>query len=981
MTNNNPDNIDPDSNFFNDLYDSLQTDNQSLYYDYDSYNKLITDNNNALNVMHINIRSFYKHIDELEAFLSLLIETPHIIVISETWLKNNNCHTATITGYTPVHCNRESQNSGGISIYIKNEIDFKQLPHLTYSNQTIESLAIEVSIDKKTIIIVGIYRPHSDTIFNFQNALNNIIHDNSLINKSVCITGDFNINLLNTDNNNVNNFINNMHSSHFITNITKPTRFPPNTNDRPSLIDHVWVNCLNKYTSGIIQADITDHCPVFNIFDLNKENNPPVNKVFRPFSINNFDLFSRKLCTNEWQFYNKIDINDKFSSFISELNKIYTSCFPLKTKQLPQRKTQKPWMTAGLINSVKIKDKNFRKFRAGLISAETKNRYKNLLTLLIRKSKNDYYANLFTNNRTNLKRTWNIIKSLTNNNNTKKRIKEIVVDNKIYNSSIDIANNLNNFFATIAEDLDKKLPPPIENIQLPNLSPQHSFYLRPISNDDCIDIIAKLKNKNNGINNITTSLIKRTKHLLAPHITFLVNESFKTGVFPAICKEAIITPIFKDGDKTNMSNYRPISVLPFMSKILERAMSLRILHYLDTFKFISKNQYGFQRKISTSDAITDLTEQIYKNLDDKEHTIAIFLDLKKAFDTVNHDILIRKLQNYGCRGIPLNWFHSFLRDRKQCVKIGDAISEMKTVNIGVAQGSILGPLLFLLYINDFPVDNNYKIVLYADDTTLIFKHKNLNELIRTINISMKRIYSWLVTNRLSLNYDKTYPMLFSNRIPNNYKVPKIMLNRKHLKLVDTVKYLGVVFDNKLSFKDHITHITNKISKTIGIFYKLRHYLPMGALTRLYNSLIYPYLIYCISIWGATSRAHTDRLLLLQKKIVRIITHSNYLDHSNPLFHITGILKFEDLFFYLLSIDAYKININNAFTLPDHQYATRNRNLVIPARVRLQNTSRTKTHICPQIWNKIPPHIKSCDTLNKFKLNLKSYLIQKYTESR
>ena len=788
-----PDQIDPDCNFFNDLYDSFPTANQSLYYDYDSYNKLITDNNKALNVMHLNIRSFYKHTDELETFLEILTETPHIIVLSETWLKDINCNTALITGYSAVHCTREHQNSGGISIYVRNDIDFKHLVHLTYSNNTIESLAIEISINNKPIIIVGIYRPHSDTIYNFTNALNNIIHDNSLSNKSVCITGDFNINLLNTDNNSVNNFIDNMHSSHFLTNITKPTRFPSNINDRISLLDHVWCNFINKHISGIIQADISDHCPVFTIFDLNKYNDPPIKKVFRPFSNNNFDIFYDKLYRNQWHFYNKADINEQFSSFITELNYLYTSCFPLKTKQISQRRKKNPWMTAGLINSAKIKQNNLLKFRAGLITSEVKNRYKNLLTLLIRRAKEDYYNNLFNNNVTNLKQTWKIIKSLTsNNNNAKKNIKEIVVDNNIYNSNIDIANNLNNYFATIAQELDSKLPPPQENIQLPNLSPQHSFYLRPISNEECIDIISKLKNKNNGINNIPTNLIKRTKHLLAPHITYLVNESFKTGVFPAVCKEAIITPIFKDGDKTNMSNYRPISVLPFLSKILERAMSWRFLNYLDSFGYISKHQYGFQRKISTCDAVTNLTEQIYENLDNKDHTIAIFLDLKKAFDTVNHDILIRKLQNFGCRGTPLNWFQNFLCDRTHCVKIDDAKSDVRTVNIGVPQGSILGPLLFLLYINDFPTDNNYKIVLYADDTTLIFKHKNLKELIKTINISLKHIYSWLVTNRLSLNYDKTYPMLFSNRVPKNFRIPKIMLNRIHLKLVDSVKYLGVI---------------------------------------------------------------------------------------------------------------------------------------------------------------------------------------------
>lgn len=977
---NNPDNVDPDINFFNDFFDTLPTINQSLYYDYDKYNRLFTNNNNnkSLNIMHLNIRSFHKHIDELDAFLDVLNELPDIIVLSETWLKENSANTAVIKGYTPVHCHRKIQNSGGVSIYVKNSLDFRPLPHLTHSNSTIESLSIEISINNKLITVIGIYRPHSDTIENFQAALNNILQDDALSNKSVCVTGDFNINLLNSDNNNVNNFINSMHANHFITHITKPTRFSDRQNDRPSLLDQIWTNSLNKYTSGIIQTDITDHCPIFTILDIDKNLMRGKSYKFRPFSTANLDLFNDKLTTHEWQFYNKRDINEKYVCFISELNELYISCFPLKTKQLSQRRLQKPWMTSGLIKSVKIKQRNFKKFNAGELSLKRKNDYKNLLTKLIRIAKNDYYTNVFNENKINLKQTWKTIKTLTSNASNKKSIKQIVVDNNIINSKLDIANNFNNYFATIAIKLDSKLPQRQEVAPLPDNSPQNSFYLRPLSYDDCIDIISKLKNKNTGINNITTSLIKRTKHILAHHITYLVNESFKAGVFPTVCKEATITPIFKDGDTSDMSNYRPISVLPFLSKILERAMSIRFTHYLDSFRYISKNQFGFQRKISTSDAVTNLTEQIYQNLDNKDHTIAIFLDLKKAFDTVNHDILLRKLNTYGVRGAQLDWFRSFLQDRTHCVKIDDIKSDYKTVNIGVPQGSILGPLLFLLYINDFPTnDNQYNIVLYADDTTLVFKHKNLKELIKIINRNLKLIYSWLVANRLTLNYDKTYPMIFSNRIPRNTVIPRIIINRKHLKLSEKVKYLGVLFDPKLNFKYHIAHISNKISKSIGILYKLRHFLPIEALTRLYYSLIYPYFIYCISIWGSTIKTLTDKLVLLQKKIVRIITHSHYQAHSKPLFLTTGILKFEDLFFYLMSIEAYKTSSIDGFTVTDHNYATRNRNLAIPRRARIVHTTKSIKHIYPKFWNQIPAHIKDCDSIHKFKTKLKSHLLQKY----
>jgi len=237
---------------------------------------------------------------------------------------------------------------------------------------------------------------------------------------------------------------------------------------------------------------------------------------------------------------------------------------------------------------------------------------------------------------------------------------------------------------------------------------------------------------------------------------------------------------------------------------------------LNTFP---KTNTGFVQNKSTSDAIRNLTEQIYTNLDNKDHTLTIFLDLKKAFDTVNHNILLTKLTNFGIRGTPLSWFQSFLNDRTHRVMIGDNVSNSKTINIGVPQGSILGPLLFLLYINDFPCDDSkFNIILYADDTTLVFKHKNIADLIRNANAQLKLIYSWLLSNRLTLNYGKTYPMIISNRISSNDIVPKIVINRIRFNFSETVKYLGVYIDKELTFRDHIKNIAGKISKTTGIFF-------------------------------------------------------------------------------------------------------------------------------------------------------------------
>ena len=318
------------------------------------------------------------------------------------------------------------------------------------------------------------------------------------------------------------------------------------------------------------------------------------------------------------------------------------------------------------------------------------------------------------------------------------------------------------------------------------------------------------------------------------------------------------------------SNYRPISLLSLFSKILERLMYNRLWEFLNKHNILNKYQFGFRNMHSTFMALITLMENLRNGLDRGNCAIGIFLDFQKAFDTVNHKILLGKLNCYGIHGIAFDWFSSYLKSRNQTVIFNEEESEMKETLCGVPQGSILGPLLFLIYINDLPLLSKlFMPILFADDTNLFCNGPNLNDLIEKINEELKLVYTRVKVNKLSLNIEKTNFMLF---MPKNFPCLKVsvVVDNHPINEVHHTKFLGFIIDNKLKWKEHIDYISKKIAKGIGVIVKARKVFDKVTLLSLYNTLILPYLSCCIHIWGNAYQTHLQKLHVLQNKIIRII---------------------------------------------------------------------------------------------------------------
>ena len=411
--------------------------------------------------------------------------------------------------------------------------------------------------------------------------------------------------------------------------------------------------------------------------------------------------------------------------------------------------------------------------------------------------------------------------------------------------------------------------------------------------------------------------------------------------------------------------------------------------------FISKNdilckkQFGFRQGYSTNLALIDFTDKLAKGFENKQITVGIFLDLSKAFDSIDHVILLKKLQFYGIRGPVLQWFKSYLEARKQFVNIGEYKSDYDNITVGVPQGSILGPLLFLIYINDLQFASNIlSIILFADDTNLFLSGKDPSELNNILNAELINIQNWFNANKLQVNYGKTCYMIFkSKKRYIDESAIHISLNGTVIRRVTSTKFLGVIIDSDLTWKGHINHISSKLSQAIGVMNRLKKILLINICVTLYHTMVSPYLTYCIEIWGNCANYLLLRIFLLQKRAVRVITDSHYLAHTDPLFHKLKILKLSDLYrlhatcFVFSTVNGLLPSLFNDYFVYNYvvnRYICRNSNdLNIPPWI-YQYSRSTLRYNGSVVWNSLSQELIQSPTLSSFKRKYKMFLLTSYS---
>lgn len=1021
----NDDNDSDSTNFYNNENISPYS-NTTFKCTYSSVED-IAKKGNSFSILTINIQSLNAKFEDLKDLILQLSEKkslPEVIALTELW-RFPDAAEFKINGYKPLiyKLRRGNAQGGGVGFYVKNNIQCTtDQKNSIFVDRIFESLIIDIrGPNNKRLKIAVVYRPNtpianlssSELITESFELLNNLL--SVLGNHPSYIVGDFNIDLLKSKSCKIAaEYLDILFSYGFLQTITKPTRIAQSS---ATLIDHVLTNIHSqKHSSFILTSKISDHFPLLVniVFETFKNNQ----KTAEIRDMSNLADFNTVLLNEDWTLVTDSNSTQQsYEIFQTKFSTLFDTFFPIKKVKFNRNiHRAEKWFTNGLLISRRNKLKLEKQCAENPTDYNTMkySTFKMIYNKTLKAAKKFYFNSELCQNQKDLKKTWDIIRAATNRKSKKSNteLETLIVDGITIEDPKEIANQLNEFFASapqkIVDEIPKIFPttdPPLE----PPLTP-NELTVNPISHAELMNAINLLESKHStDTNNLSMHFIKQIILSIVSPLTHIFNLSLRDGVVPHQFKIAKIVPIFKGGDPKSSDNYRPISLLNNFSKIIEKIVSLRLIHYLEANAVISNSQFGFRQNHATIHPLIKFHNFISETLDNKNHAIAIFCDLRKAFDTVDHSILKSKLYRLGIRGPIHDWLCNYLEDRQQFVYVNGQSSQKIKINIGVPQGSILGPLLFLLYINDLAESSKLLTLMFADDTTLLASHNNIEELFNYVNQEFFKIVTYFRFNKLALHPKKTNFLIFSNsptvkntnlnifiNNSNPGSDPKDALLYPITRIYGTdedpaVKFLGVYFDPDLSFKHHISVMRGKISSGLYFLRSVKNLLSSKALTSLYYSLIHSHIIYGIQVWSTCNQSSIDNIFKLQKKAIRIIHSAAYNCHTESLFRKSKILPLPDLIYFFkiqfmqqyingflprtfentwLTHEARRQNLNIGLALRNSD------NLYLPA-ARLSSLSKHPYFLFPKLWNDFREEsIKILRSKLQFNSNLKKFLINR-----
>lgn len=894
--------------------------------------------------------------NSLDIFLSDL--KPNVISLTEHWLRISQVLSVNMSDYEMASCySRSLKIHGGSCILLKKGVPYTELVCLKQKSKELIFECSSVELSMQNIIIINLYRSPSGDIQQFFDILEDTLEYVTARKNTydVVLTGDFNINFLDTTNIISRRLLDLLQSYNLHQTIFEPTRI---TNNSSTCRDNIFTT-LVYYESCVIHSALSDHLAQ----SLSFQSKIYRNEVFhekRLFTENNLFELKEILANIQWQDMYKYEL---FNELLQSL--INTTC-PLKIYRNKSDNTTKGWITPELQQKCRQKRILYEDALNNKIDYHVYQNYAKTLQTEIRDARKCFYSAFIATSTNKTRATWQVVKGCTNKNSQNSFCVGDLQSN-LQNDEAKLAY-INNFLIKICEaaDNDNKL-----HTQLLTQIDK-TVYLFPTTPNEIFNIINSLKNTCAvGHDGISVKLLKYCASQLAEPISFLVNYTLETGNFPDMLKWSTVTLIHKKGSKSDIGNYRPISILSNISKIYEKVVYRRIYKFVEKHNILHTMQNGFVQGRSTARAVYQAMMDIYDGINDHGYAVGIFMDLSKAFDSVNYEKLYKKLQLMGIRGTSLKLIESYLTGRKQRISSLDGenniiYSDWQDIERGIPQGSILGPLLFLLYVNELPTLVKHNTVLYADDTSVIIK--NNENLHSDIQLTLSSFEEWFNTNSMSLNMQKTSIVLFSH-----YKQKlEITYNNTILTGMEQTTFLGLKVDSQLNWKSHVSYLASKISSFNYALRIVSQYVDVHASLSAYYAYVHSRLRYGIIFWGNSVEA--SRIFVLQKSCIRSIFHLKRNASCRDTFKNFSILTLPGIYIYECACFAkenYELLKNQEI---DHSYNTRGRKncqLVLPQTTKTM-VSKSITSQMIRVYNHLPLSIRNL-TLKLFKRQLNHLL--------
>ena len=772
--------------------------------------------------------------------------------------------------------------------------------------------------------------------------------------------------------------------------VEEPTRVTLTTS---SIIDHVATTCArNIVEAGVHKVTLSDHYMVYCIRKFNGAVEKG-HKMIKTRKMKNFDkeAFLADVSGICWEqmFSETDDINALVNYWSSLFSLITDKHAPITEMRVSEKYC--PWIDKDLKALMQTRDKlkKAASKRKSQFLMDSYRQVRNKVNTMNSHLKKQYYTDKISSCQGNMKESWKTINELLNKRSKSSNIECLKDLGTETVHKKEISNVMNNFFCSVGKDLANKIAP----VPNPLLSGDYEvnkdraeFNFKTIEVKDIRAAFAKVKTaKSFGIDNISSYFLKLALPFIGNSLAALFNTSIETSQFPDSWKIARVTPIFKEGDKTEKSNYRPISVLPVISRLFEKLVFDQLYQHMKENHLFSPDQSGFLRLHSTLTCLLKNTEDWYNGLDLGQLVGLVFIDLKKAFDTVDHEILCKKLQVYGVQHRELSWFRSYLTCRKQFCRVNGVASDIEDIEVGVPQGSCLGPLLFLIYINDLPqAVQGSTVSMYADDTSLCHQSNDITQLNKAINNDLRHLDTWLQGNKLSLNVAKTNSMLITTKQKRNILKDTnldldLNLRESELEVVQKTKYLGVQIDCSLDWKEQIKAVSAKVSRAVGFLKHAKNFLPRETLKTLYAGIVEPHFRYCCSVWGCCGSTEINQLQKLQNRAARIVTNSSFDTPSRPLIEVLGWKTIEQL----TSIESETMVFKSLNELApqylcglftkNSQCSTRTlRNTGTDVRLPKKNSANGQKCFSfrgAKLWNSLSAESKQASSLNSFKKSI------------